>query len=192
VLAIAITLLVLDLNVPASEFDQLWRGIVEQWPAYLAYASSFLTIGGIWLRHHGIFARPAYVDRKVMTFNLLHLMAVSFLPFPTRLVAEAIQNEDAERAAVLFYGTSLLVISVLVGALWTAAARDRKLLRPDLHQAEIDAILIVTTPSIGAYLVATVVRSRCPTWPRSATSSSRSSSCSTSAATSRRRERNPT
>jgi uncharacterized membrane protein len=108
VLAIAITLLVLDLNVPASEFDQLWRGIVEQWPAYLAYASSFLTIGGIWLRHHGIFARPAYVDRKVMTFNLLLLMAVSFLPFPTRLVAEAIQNEDAERAAVLFYGTSLL------------------------------------------------------------------------------------
>jgi uncharacterized membrane protein len=157
VLAIAITLLVLDLNVPASEFDQLWRGILEQWPAYLAYASSFLTIGGIWLRHHGILARLAYVDRKLMTLNLLLLMAVSFLPFPTRLVAEAIQNEDAERAAVLFYGTSLLVISVLVSALWATAARDRKLLRPELDQAEIDAILIATTPSIGSYLVATVV-----------------------------------
>ena len=157
VLAIAITLLVLDLNVPASEFDQLWRGILEEWPAYLAYASSFLTIGGIWLRHHGIFARLAYVDRRLMTLNLLLLMAVSFLPFPTRLVAEAIQNEDAERAAVLFYGTSLLVISVLVSALWATAARDRKLLRPELDQAEIDAILIATTPSIGSYLVATVV-----------------------------------
>jgi len=118
VLAIAITLLVLDLNVPASEFDDLWGGIVGEWPSYLAYASSFLTIGAIWLRHHGIFARLAYVDRRLMTLNLLLLMAVSFLPFPTRLVAEAIQNEDAERAAIVFYGTTLLVISVLIGALW--------------------------------------------------------------------------
>jgi uncharacterized membrane protein len=79
VLAIAITLLVLDLNVPADEFDELWRGILEEWPAYLAYASSFLTIGGIWLRHHGIFSRLAYVDRKLRSLNLLLLMAVSFL-----------------------------------------------------------------------------------------------------------------
>ena len=92
-----------------------------------------------------------------MTLNLLLLMAVSFLPFPTRLVAEAIQNEDAERAAIVFYGTTLLVISVLIGALWATAARDRKLLRPELDQAEIDAILIATTPSIGSYVVATIV-----------------------------------
>ena len=157
VLAIAITLLVLDLNVPASEFDDLWRGIVGEWPSYLAYACSFLTIGAIWLRHHGIFTRLAYVDRRLMTLNLLLLMAVSFLPFPTRLVAEAIQNEDAERAAIVFYGTTLLVISVLIGALWATAARDRKLLRPELDQAEIDAILIATTPSIGSYVVATIV-----------------------------------
>ena len=157
VLAIAITLLVLDLNVPADEFDELWRGILAEWPAYLAYASSFLTIGGIWLRHHGIFSRLAYVDRKLMTLNLLLLMAVSFLPFPTRLVAEAIRNEDAERAAVIFYGTSLLATSVLIGALWAAAARDRALLRPGIEQAEIDAILIETTPSIGFYVVATIV-----------------------------------
>ena len=157
VLAIAITLLVLDLNVPPGEFDDLWRGIVGEWPAYLAYASSFLTIGAIWLRHHGIFGRLAYVDRRLMTLNLLLLMAVSFLPFPTRLVAEAIQNEDAERAAVVFYGTNLLVISLLIGALWATAARDRALLRPEIDEAEIDAILIATTPSIGSYVVATIV-----------------------------------
>jgi uncharacterized membrane protein len=157
VLAIAITLLVLDLNVPASELDDLWRGILDEWPAYLAYASSFLTIGAIWLRHHGIFARLAYVDRRLMTLNLLLLMAVSFLPFPTRLVAEAIQSEDAERVAVVFYGTTLLVISALVGALWATAARNRALLRPEIPEAEVDAILIATTPSIGSYIVATIV-----------------------------------
>jgi uncharacterized membrane protein len=157
VLAIAITLLVLDLNVPASDLDDLWRGILAQWPSYLAYATSFLMIGAIWLRHHGIFGRLAYVDRRLMTLNLLLLMAVSFLPFPTRLMAEAIQSDDAERAAVVFYGTSLLVISVLVGALWATAARDRELLRPELDQDEIDAILLATTPSIGFYVVATIV-----------------------------------
>jgi uncharacterized membrane protein len=157
VLAIAITLLVLDLNVPAEELDDLWRAILDQWPSYLAYASSFLTIGAIWLRHHGIFGRLAYVDRKLMTLNLLLLMTVAFLPFPTRLVAEAITSTDAERAAVIFYGASLLVISILTGALWATAARDRRLLRPEVSQAEIEAILVETTPSLGFYVAATIV-----------------------------------
>jgi len=120
-------------------------------PAYLAYVTSFLTIGGIWLTHHGIFARVEYVDRRLMTLNLLLLMAVSFLPFPTRLIAEAIRSVDAERAAATFYGLSLLVISVLMGALWATAARDRDLLKPDVSQEEIETVLRRTTPSIGFY-----------------------------------------
>jgi TMEM175 potassium channel family protein len=117
VFAIAITLLVLDIRVPVSELDNLWRGIVHEWPAYLGYATSFLTIGGIWLAHHGIFRRLLYANDPVMRINLLLLMAVSFLPYPTRLVADTIRNEDAERAAVIFYGLSLLAISALFGAL---------------------------------------------------------------------------
>jgi uncharacterized membrane protein len=117
VFAIAITLLVLDIRVPVSELDNLWRGIVHEWPAYLGYATSFLTIGGIWLAHHGIFRRLLYANDLVMRINLLLLMAVSFLPYPTRLVADTIRNEDAERAAVIFYGLSLLAISALFGAL---------------------------------------------------------------------------
>lgn len=83
--------------------------------------------------------------------SLLLLMAVSFLPFPTRLAAEAVDNTDAERAAVVFYGASLLVISLVMGALWATAARDRELLRPEVHQAEVEAILRATTPSIGFF-----------------------------------------
>ena len=113
VFAFAITLLVLDIQVPASEFNHLWRGIADQWPSFLGYATSFLTVGGIWLVHQGIFRRLQYASRRVMQVNLLLLMAVAFLPFPTRLVAEAIRNTDAERAAVIFYGASLLVIALL-------------------------------------------------------------------------------
>lgn len=152
VFAIAITLLVLDLGVPASEFHDLWRGILEEWPSYLAYATSFLTIGGIWLAHHGIFTRLAYVDRRLMRLNLLLLMAVAFLPFPTRLMAEAFKNTDAERAAAVFYGLSLLAVSITMGALWATAARDRNLLLPEVGQDEIDAVLRATTPSVGFFV----------------------------------------
>jgi uncharacterized membrane protein len=157
VFAIAITLLVLDLSVPASEFDDLWAGIAKEWPAYLAYATSFLTIGGIWLAHHGIFHRIRYLNRRVMMLNLLLLMAVSFLPFPTRLVAEAIRITDAERTAVIFYGTTLLVISLLVAAIWGAIARNRSLLEPDVTDDEINAILLAAAPSIGLYVGLTVL-----------------------------------
>ena len=62
VFAIAITLLILEVNVPETAFDNLWRGIIDQWPSYLAYATSFITIGGLWLAHHGIFRRLQYVE----------------------------------------------------------------------------------------------------------------------------------
>ena len=55
VFAIAITLLVLEISVPESGFEDLWKGIADQWPSYLAYATSFITIGGMWMAHHGVF-----------------------------------------------------------------------------------------------------------------------------------------
>ena len=78
VFAFAITLLVLDIDVPESAFSHLWRGIADQSPLYLGYATSFLTVGGIWLVHHGIFRRLQYANGWVMRVNLLLLMAVAF------------------------------------------------------------------------------------------------------------------
>ena len=152
VFAIAITLLVLDIRVPEAGFEDLWRAVLHEWPSYLGYATSFVTIGGIWLAHHGIFRRLAYVNTRVMRLNLLLLMAVSFLPYPTRLVAEAIRSSDAERAAVVFYGASLFAIAAIIGGLWAVVAADRRLLRPEVDDAEVNALLLATTPNIGLYL----------------------------------------
>ena len=157
VFAIAITLLVLDIAIPGSELRDLWRGIAHQWPSYLGYVTSFLTIGGIWLAHHAIFRRLRYADNVVMRVNLLLLMAVSFLPFPTRLMAQAIRNDNAERAAVVFYGISLFVTSALISALWGAVVRDRQLLEPDVSDREVSAITIAATPNAGLYVIATVL-----------------------------------
>jgi uncharacterized membrane protein len=157
VFAIAITLLVLDIGIPPSEFDHLPSAILHEWPAYLGYATSFVTIGGIWLAHHGVFRRLRFANNRVMRINLLLLMAVSFLPFPTKLVADAIRDESAERAAVIFYGLCLLVISVLFAALWGTVARNRDLLRPDVTEEEVNAILLRASPNIGFYVGVTAL-----------------------------------
>jgi uncharacterized membrane protein len=92
-----------------------------------------------------------------MRINLLLLMAVAFLPYPTRLVAEAIRSDSAERAAVIFYGLNLLVISALFSALWGSVVRDRRLLKPGISEAEVMTILVAVTPNLGFYVGATIL-----------------------------------
>jgi uncharacterized membrane protein len=157
VFAIAVTLLVLNIQVPASDLHHLWYGIEHQWPAYLGYATSFVTVGAIWLTHHAILRRLEYVNDTLMRLNLLLLMAVSFLPFPTKLMAQSIRNVDAERAAVIFYGASLLATSLLLSAMLRAVARRPALHRPEVTDREIGALLRVLTPSIGIYLGAALL-----------------------------------
>ena len=62
--AVAITLLVLEISVPLTAFDHLWRGIANQWPSYLAYVTSFMTVGALWLVHHAIFRHMQFADQR--------------------------------------------------------------------------------------------------------------------------------
>jgi TMEM175 potassium channel family protein len=108
------------------------------------------------MAHHSVFRRLASANTTVMRINLGLLMAVSFLPFPTRLVAEALSHpETVERGAVIFYGGWLLVIAIVFSALWQAVARDRELLRPEVTDAEVAAIGRASTPNIGFYATMT-------------------------------------
>ena len=114
VFAIAITLLVLEIKVDPAEFDHLARALAHQWPAYLAYVTSFLTVGGVWLSHHALFSRLRYVDGVLLRINLVLLLVVSFLPFPTGVLAEALHaNSRAERVAIAFYGLTALVLDMV-------------------------------------------------------------------------------
>jgi uncharacterized membrane protein len=154
VFSIALTLLVFDLAVPASSFDNLWRGIAHEWPSYLAYLTSFITIGGLWMAHLGIFRRLQSANATIMRLNLLVLMGVAFLPFPTGLMAKAIRDTSAERAAVVFYGTTLLVISILLRRLWDAIVQHPELLDPSVSTHEIRPIRRASLPNIGFYAAA--------------------------------------
>ena len=153
VFSIAATLLVLEIAVPEADFDHLWKGIADQWPSYLSYATSFLTIGGLWLVHHAIFRRLRFADFNVTRLNLLLLMAVAFLPFPTKLVAEAIDSSSsAERAAVLFYGATLLVISVLITVIVRYAGSRPELIEEE-GRDEVVALAAQSSPNLAFYLV---------------------------------------
>ena len=106
VLAIAITLLALDLKVPAGRPGGLVAALLGQWPSYLAYLASFLYVGVVWANHHALFGRIALVDRGLLWRNLMLLLPVSLLPFPTATVAAALQHGDVadQRGALVLYG----------------------------------------------------------------------------------------
>jgi uncharacterized membrane protein len=113
VIAVAITLLALDLHVPkASSAASLAHQLGQQWPNYAAYAVSFLTIGIIWINHHAMLRRLVDVDHAVVMLNILLLMTIVVLPFSTALLSEYLKAGEGERLAAAIYGGSLLLMSL--------------------------------------------------------------------------------
>src|SRR5919205_889512 len=111
VFAIAITLLILTIELPDSA-EHLGHELLQLWPAYLAYAVSFLTVGIMWVNHHTMFRHFERVDRPLLFLNILLLMLIAFVPFPTRVVAEFLRSPDDRRAAALLYGTTMTVTAI--------------------------------------------------------------------------------
>jgi uncharacterized membrane protein len=135
VLAIAITLLVLDLALrpPGDPLHQF----IEAWPTYVAYVVSFLTIGSAWIDHNALTDQLERVDTVLLRLNLLFLLLVAFLPFPTRLVAQGLEETLApERVAAVVYGITLLAIQLSFSAM-AAYARRRQLMRPGVEDPDL-------------------------------------------------------
>jgi uncharacterized membrane protein len=151
VFAIAITLLVLDLTVGSSgsALDRL----LHAWPSCVAYVVSFLTIGAAWLAHTGITDRLDRADAVLLRINLVLLLVVVFLPFPTRLVAEALDDVNGERVFVTLYGVALVTIRVLVFALDTYARRER-LYTGKVADEELESERTTLLPAVISYLIA--------------------------------------
>lgn len=142
VFAIAITLLVLELGVSAEAGDHMLRAILDEWPSYLAYLTSFMTIGVIWLQHSAITGALRAADSTLYRLNLLVLLLVSFIPFPTKLVSEFIDDYDAERIAVVFYGLTLLVLALALTAFVRYAAENPRLVRDEVAAENVEAALV--------------------------------------------------
>ncbi|KES07364.1 hypothetical protein BU52_10185 [Streptomyces toyocaensis] len=152
VFAIAITLLILEIAVPAGSGDDLLSALGDQWPSYLAYFVSFATIGAVWFAHTVITEYLDHADSVLIRLNLLLLLVVSFLPFPTKLLAEYIHEADAERVAATVYGINLLLAILMVSVTWRYAVRGH-LVKPDMADEDVKTLTKRLTPTLGLYVV---------------------------------------
>ncbi|HSP71585.1 MAG TPA: TMEM175 family protein [Gaiellaceae bacterium] len=147
VFAIAATLLILNV-------DGAKGSVTSIWPAYVAYAVSFLTIGIIWVNHHTVMNQFDRVDRRFLFLNILLLMCVAFVPFPTRLIAEHVRGDGLEGPA-LVYGATMTVMSIAYLSLWLYGVR--RLLRADADPRTIRGITRSYLPGTWIYLGSTLV-----------------------------------
>ncbi len=134
VLAIVITLLILDVKVPADAGGELGAALAAQWPRYVAYLMSFFVVGVIWLNHHAMVNQLSRTDHGAQVCNLLLLLPVSFLPWPTALLAEyATHGTAAEgRLAVVIYGATSSAMALAFNVFWRYLLRHPELRRPDV------------------------------------------------------------
>jgi len=134
VFAIATTLLVLEIHVPTQHGHALTRALADQWPSYAAYVVSFLVIGVMWVNHHALFGYLARVDRTLIFLNLLLLMVVAALPWPTALLAEHLRDPDDARVAGVIYSSVMVVHAMCYGAIWWYVTSRGHLLRAEVDR----------------------------------------------------------
>lgn len=156
VFTIAITLLVLELEVPAVTNGSLLPGLAHLWPSFLAYVLSFFSIGTIWILHYGITRSLRGVDEIFLRINLLLLFFVAFLPYPTKLVAEFFSRPGPERAAVTGYALTLLAISLCMRLAWRYATHERRLLSDDITSDDVATRNTTLTPVLAVYAVGVI------------------------------------
>jgi uncharacterized membrane protein len=123
VFAIAITLLVLNFRIPdlpgtAGDSQTIHR-LLSLWPDFLGYITSFIVIGVLWVNHHALFHFLRCVDRFSLVINLLLLMCVAFIPFPTALIA----RYGRVVPVVILFGVTMVITGLLFSALWFYAVR---------------------------------------------------------------------
>jgi len=159
VLAIVITLLILEIKVPAGHEGTLGSALAGQWPQYAAFLLSFLIVGIIWLNHHATINLLQRTDHTVQVLNLLLLLPVTVLPWPTALLAEYTHEGTPgdQRVAVLVYGLTSSAMAATFNVLWRYILRH-----PELHKPQVTTELLAVRNrryNVGllVYPVATVI-----------------------------------
>ena len=153
VFAIAITLLALEIRLPSGQdtrsSGELLAALLAIWPRYLSYAVSFLVIGLYWMAHHRMFRAIARYDRRLLSLNLLLLLCIAFVPFPT-----AVLGEYSDVVATIFYALTM-VVTGLAGALvwWYASGNCGRLLAEPLGRSGARASRLRTLAAPAVFLL---------------------------------------
>ena len=137
VYAIAITLLILEIKIPQPSPTPLAVQLIRQWPSYVSFVISFAFIGIMWINHHRMFTHIQRCDNGLLILNLLLLLGVCAVPFPTAVLAAHLGQRDQRTAALLYNGT-YVCIAVFFNLLWRYASSSRCHLLA--HDVDSDAV----------------------------------------------------
>jgi uncharacterized membrane protein len=141
VFAIAMTLLILEIRTPERlGAGQLPHALFVLWPSYLAFATSFFTIGVMWMNHHRLFNLIGKSDQALLAINGLLLFSITFIPFPTALLARYLNHPDSRIAAILYNSTFLFSALCFQGLLRHASGQGGHLLDPAADPESVVAI----------------------------------------------------
>jgi TMEM175 potassium channel family protein len=137
VFAIATTLLILEIAIPATTGEAgLPKALLKLWPQYLAYVLSFVVIARFWVTHHLAFRLIGRYDAALVWLNLVLLMFVAFLPFPTAVLGE----HNGSPAAAVLYAAAVVLAGTASAAYWWYASGRGGLLRPGVERAQVRAL----------------------------------------------------
>jgi uncharacterized membrane protein len=156
VFAIALTVLVLNIQIPESDHPNagdLAAKLALLWPKFASYGMSFIMLGVLWIGHHFQFIYVRRSDRVLLWINLLFLLAITFLPFATGVLA----NYYRVPLAVLLYGGTLFVAGATLLGHWLYATRERRLARSDTPDEVIASIRRRLQFGLSIYIVATAM-----------------------------------
>ena len=159
VFAIAITLLILEIKVPKLSHDSppaaLAKALFDLWPSYFAFLLSFFAILIMWINHHGLFNMVRRVSPGFLYANGFLLLLVSFVPFPTSVLAEYLDGRALNAAAAFYCGTFIL-ISVGYNLVWRSMVRG-DLLKPEVSAAHVRKIEKAYRLGMSVYVLSTLV-----------------------------------
>jgi uncharacterized membrane protein len=158
VFAVAITVLVFGLRLPLPDPHHLTVAsrLLEAWPQYFAYVVSFITIGIMWMNHHTILAHVARVNRPLLVLNLLLLLGVVAVPYPTTLVADNLLHPGGTAAAVT-YGLVMIAISCGFAGLWIYVATHGPALGAAVPPEALRGSIPGFTGGLAVYLAGTLI-----------------------------------
>ncbi len=134
IFAFAVTLLVLNLYDPTARGStNLLRGLLGEWPAFFAFAISFINILIMWINHHNMFNYIKRISREFMLLNGILLLFVVLTPFTTLLVSEHLLDSNANTAA-LVYAASFFIVAIVWNFLWHNATHFHNLISEDVSE----------------------------------------------------------
>src|SRR5437867_2437894 len=152
VFAIAITLLILEIRVPHGDHG-LWEGLLALWPSYIAFLMSFIVILIMWVNHHELLRMVRRVNYPFLFANGFLLLTVTFVPFPTAVLAANLATPEA-KTAVAFYCGTFVANALLWNVLFTTMVRGG-LLRREVTAATVDTVRRTYYVGVLVYVLAT-------------------------------------